>query len=164
MFNKFFAGSIAMLMTVSPVLAVELPGPLVSTEWLAEHQDDVLVVDVRNDDTSYIESGHILGAIPLDFRRARGLQTEDGIELDSMNLSAADFTALMQSVGLDTGEPIVLTHRGRGADDVGYAAYVYGCGAFGTASCHDLLQLGPCLGDLLVRAQGVARLPECHAV
>ncbi|SSC65178.1 sulfurtransferase [Ciceribacter selenitireducens] len=125
MINKFFAGSIAMLLTALPVLAVELPGPLVSTEWLAEHQDDVLVVDVRNDDTSYFESGHILGAIPLDFRKARGLQTEDGIELDSMNLSAADFTALMQSVGLDKGKPVVLTHRGRGADDVGYAAYVY---------------------------------------
>lgn len=125
MITRLFAGFMAVLLIGPPALAVELPGPLVSTEWLAEHQDEVLVIDVRNDDTSYFESGHIMGAVQLDFRKARGLQTEEGVELDSMNLSAADFTALMQSVGLDKGEPVVLTHRGRGADDVGYAAYVY---------------------------------------
>ncbi|WP_299362514.1 sulfurtransferase [uncultured Paracoccus sp.] len=109
----------------STAWAVDLPGPLVSTDWLAEHQEEVLVLDVRNDDASFLESGHIIGAIPLDFRKARGSEDEGGVTLDSMNLPPEEFSALMQSVGLDQDEPVVLTHRGRGPDDVGYAAYVY---------------------------------------
>lgn len=115
----------AFCLMASQAWAVDLPGPLVSTDWLAEHQEEVLVIDVRNDDTSFLESGHIIGAIPLDFRKARGSEVEGGVTLDSMNLPPEQFSALMQAVGLDQGETVVLTHRGRGPDDVGYAAYVY---------------------------------------
>ena len=115
----------ALCLMAGTAWAAELPGPLVSTEWLAEHQEEVLILDLRADDTSFLESGHIIGAIPLDFRKMRGTEDEGGVTLDSMNLPAEQFTALMQSVGLDQDEPVVLTHRGRGPDDVGYAAYVY---------------------------------------
>lgn len=115
----------AFCLMAGTALAVELPGPLVSTEWLAQNQDKVLIIDVRNDDTSFRESGHIIGAIPLDFRKARGTEVEAGVTLDSMNLPPDQFSALMQAAGLDKGEAVVLTHRGRSADDVGYAAYVY---------------------------------------
>jgi thiosulfate/3-mercaptopyruvate sulfurtransferase len=51
---------------------VELPGPLVSPEWLAEHQDErgLIVADVRwvRDGASRhaFEAGHIAGAVFLD--------------------------------------------------------------------------------------------------
>ena len=105
--------------------AVELPGPLVSTEWLAKNQEQVLIIDVRNDDASYKQGGHIIGAIPLDFRKARGKAIERGVELEDMNIPAAAFTALVRAAGISKDQPVVLTHRGRGPDDTGYAAYVY---------------------------------------
>lgn len=106
-------------------LAVELPGPLVSTEWLEKNQDNVLVVDVRNDPTSFVQGGHIIASAQLDFKKARGTQIERGVQLSDMNLPPDQFAALMRSVGLDNDEPVVLTHRGRSPDDAGYAAYVY---------------------------------------
>lgn len=35
-------------------LAIELPGPLVGTGWLAEHRGEVVVLDVREDATTYL--------------------------------------------------------------------------------------------------------------
>ncbi|WP_299362670.1 rhodanese-like domain-containing protein [uncultured Paracoccus sp.] len=58
------AGTFCLM--ASTAWAADLPGPLVSTDWLAEHQEEVLIIDVRNDDASFLESGHIIGAIPLD--------------------------------------------------------------------------------------------------
>jgi thiosulfate/3-mercaptopyruvate sulfurtransferase len=111
--------------TSTPVAAVDLPGPLVSTAWLAEHQDDVLILDVRNDPTSYVQGGHIIGAVQVDFKKARGTTTERGVELNDMSVPPEAFAALMRSVGLGNDKPVVLTHRGQSADDAGYAAYVY---------------------------------------
>lgn len=108
-----------------PAAAVDLPWPLVSTEWLAQHQDDVLVLDVRNDPTSYVKGGHIVGAVQVDFKKARGTTTERGVELNDMNLAPDVFAALMRSVGVDNDKPVVLAHRGQSADDAGYAAYLY---------------------------------------
>jgi thiosulfate/3-mercaptopyruvate sulfurtransferase len=125
MLRQFTAGLIGAMLTTTAALAVDLPGPLVSGEWLAQNQDEVLVVDVRSDPTSFVEGTHIIGAVQLDFKKARGTQTERGIQLSDMNVPADQFAALMRSVGLDNDEAVVLTHRGRSPDDAGYAAYVY---------------------------------------
>ncbi|MFG1281738.1 sulfurtransferase [Xanthobacter autotrophicus] len=126
---KMLSGVLALgllaVLLATPVAAIDLPGPLVSSEWLAAHQDEVLVLDVRNDDTSYKEGGHLIGAVPLDFRKARGTTTERGEEIPDMNLPPEAFSALMRSAGMSDDTAVVLTHRGRGPDDAGYAAYVY---------------------------------------
>ena len=118
-------GSLAIGAMASPARAIDLPGPLVSTEWLATHLEEVLVLDVRNDDTSYREGGHIIGAIRVDFRRARGTAMERGVQLVDMSIPPDAFAALMREAGLGGDRPVVLTHRGRSPDDAGYAAYVY---------------------------------------
>ncbi|MFG1352833.1 rhodanese-like domain-containing protein, partial [Xanthobacter autotrophicus] len=126
---KMLSGVLALgllaAVPATPAAALDLPGPLVSSEWLAAHQDEVLVLDVRNDDTSYKEGGHLIGAVPLDFRKARGTTTERGVDIADMNLPPEAFSALMRSAGVNDDTPLVLTHRGRGPDDAGYAAYVY---------------------------------------
>jgi thiosulfate/3-mercaptopyruvate sulfurtransferase len=125
MLPQVAAGLLGAVIATTAVDAVELPGPLVSSEWLVQNQDEILVIDVRNDPTSFVEGTHIIGAVQLDFKKARGTQTERGAEISDVNIPADQFASLMRSVGLDNDEPVVLTHRGRSPDDAGYAAYVY---------------------------------------
>lgn len=108
-----------------PARAIELPGPLVGTEWLAENREQVLVLDVRNDPDSYRDGGHIIGAVRVDFGQLRGKAMEEGVELEGMSIAADAFEKAMQAAGLDAGEPVVITHRSRGPDDAGYATYLY---------------------------------------
>lgn len=125
MLNRLFGGFVGAILATSTAFAIELPGPLVSTEWLAKNQDQVLILDVRNEPTSFVQGGHIIGSVQLDFKKARGTQIERGVQLNDMNIPPDAFAALMRSVGLDQDEAVVLTHRGRSPDDAGYAAYVY---------------------------------------
>lgn len=109
----------------SQAMALDVPGPLVSTEWLAKNQNDVRVLDVRNDSSSFKEGGHIVGAVRVDFQKLRGTAIEDGQSIEDMSVGADAFQTAMRAAGLSIDEPVVLTHRSRGTDDVGYAAYLY---------------------------------------
>lgn len=119
-----FAAAAAIGLHV-PAVAAELPGPLVSTAWLAANQDKVLILDVRNDPTSYKDGGHIIGAVRLDFKTLRHTVPERGVPIEDMSVSGSVFEAAMRAAGVKNGQPVVLTHRGRSPDDTGYAAYVY---------------------------------------
>ena len=44
----------AFIVSFANVSAASLPGPVVSTEWLAKHQKDVLILDIRHDVKSFI--------------------------------------------------------------------------------------------------------------
>lgn len=109
----------------SQAMALDVPGPLVSTEWLSKNQNDVRVLDVRNDPDSFKEGGHIIGAVRIDFKKLRGTFAEDGQTVDDMSVGADAFEAAMREAGVSAGQPVVLTHRSRSPDDVGYAAYLY---------------------------------------
>ena len=76
--------------------ALQVPGPLVETEWLAEHKDDVVILDVRSDEKSFSASpvfrkdkqtgkqvlmrvgGHIPGAHFVDYGGVRSEKKIDG--------------------------------------------------------------------------------------
>lgn len=121
-----FAASTALLATiVTDARALDLPSPLVSTQWLADNQDHVRVLDVRNDPDSFKEGGHILGAIRVDFKAMRGVAKEGDVQIDDMALRGDAFKTFMKQSGVSSGQPIIITHRSRGPDDVGYAAYLY---------------------------------------
>lgn len=106
-------------------MAIDVPGPLVSTEWLSKNQNDVRILDVRNDPTSFKEGGHVIGAVPVDFKKLRETAVEDGQSVADMSVGGDAFQVIMREAGVSTDQPIVLTHRSRGPDDVGYAAYLY---------------------------------------
>ncbi len=108
-----------------PAAAVELPGPLVSTAWLAEHIDAVLVLDVREDAESYEGSGHIVGAVELRFGDLRGPAPDGGLDVGEMSLTGEALAAPLRAAGLSAGMPVVLTHRGRSIEDTGYATYLF---------------------------------------
>lgn len=115
----------ALVMHSVAATALEVPSPLVTTEWLSANQDNVRVLDIRNDPESYKEGGHIIGAVRVDFKALRTTVSEDGVNIDDMSVRGSDFQALMQRSGVSADQPVVLTHRSRSPDDVGYAAYLY---------------------------------------
>ncbi|MBA2126071.1 hypothetical protein DLM45_07520 [Hyphomicrobium methylovorum] len=126
MTRSIFVGLASIFMTFPiSATALELPSPLVTTQWLAENQDSVRVIDVRNDPDSFKEGGHIIGAIRVDFKTLRATATEAGIAIEDIGVPADAFQKVMRDAGVSVDQPIVLTHRSRSPDDVGYAAYLY---------------------------------------
>ncbi len=125
------------------VSAEPLPGPVVSTSWLASHLDAVQLVDVRSNVASYtaqpeIESdaktgkktlsevgGHIAGARLLDAKRMRTERMIDGLKIKYMIPEKAEFEKLMQSLGVQQGKPIVLMSPATDVAEVNDALRMY---------------------------------------
>ena len=95
----------------------ELPGPLVSAGWLAEHLDDVIVADVRwniavgpqPDDHA---AGHIPGAVFVDLDADLSAPAGDGGRHPLP--SSEDFAAARSRLGFD-GRPVVAYDAANGA-------------------------------------------------
>ena len=51
--------------------ALQVPGPLVETGWLADHQGEVVILDVRTDASSYLGTAPVSGVKP-DIKRLAG--------------------------------------------------------------------------------------------
>jgi thiosulfate/3-mercaptopyruvate sulfurtransferase len=100
------------------------PGPVVDAAWLARHQDEVAVLDVRRDLEGFAE-GHIPGAVPVGWDAVRTSRTIDGVPLDKVRLGPARFQELMRAAGLDAGEPVVVTSPGQAAGQITTQARLY---------------------------------------
>ena len=104
--------------------AKTLANPLVNTEWLQQNRDKVKVLDARGDAKTY-ELAHIGKAVLVPFNLMRANASEDGVPLQDMHLSPQAFEALMQSVGINNGDAVVITHPAAGPSDLAIAAYLY---------------------------------------
>jgi len=115
-------------MLVSAVAAAPLaalPGPLVDSAWLAAHQKQVVILDVRTSSTDYIARGHIEGAVFLPWSAIRAGAGINGIELVGMLPSPAQFGALMRKAGVNRDSAVVIVNGGRSAGQVTYATRLY---------------------------------------
>ncbi len=126
-----------------PAFAVDLPGPVVDTAWLAQHRHEVQIVDVRSDTDSYtaqpkIETekktgkkvvaavgGHIPESMLVDFGTIRTEQTVNGIKVKYMLPSKEQFERLVQAAGIQSGKPIVLVSVGKDVTEVDEALRMY---------------------------------------
>ncbi|CAN7753031.1 rhodanese-like domain-containing protein [Cupriavidus necator] len=131
------------LTVTGSALALELPGPVVNADWLAEHSRDVQIVDVRSDTKSFAAQpvleadakagkkimvavgGHIPGALLVDFQAIRTDRKIGNVVVKFMNPEKADFERLMQAAGVMANKPIVLVAVGENASDVDQAARLY---------------------------------------
>ncbi|MGH8911065.1 MAG: sulfurtransferase [Acidimicrobiia bacterium] len=78
------------------------PGTLVSTDWLAEHLGDPSLVVVESDeDVLLYETGHIPGAVKIDWQQ----DLNDPLVRDYLDADA--FAALMSSKGIDPDTTVV---------------------------------------------------------
>lgn len=79
------------------------PGVLVSTDWVAEHQQDANVRIIEsNEDPLLYSAGHIAGAVQVDWTR----DLNDQLRRDYLN--KAGFEALMSRIGVTRDTTIVL--------------------------------------------------------
>ncbi len=121
--------------------AVELPGPVVSPQWLAQHRSEVNIVDVRGDTATFTQAptfttedgvkslatagGHIPGALLLDFGKTRVPRMIDNREIKWMLPDQQAFQSLMRGIGVKAGRPTVIVPEGGTGSELDMAARVY---------------------------------------
>ncbi len=108
-----------------PALAVDLPGPLVTVDWLELNQDEVVVLDVRKKTAAYEKEGHIPGAILVNWKQVRADLSEGGVVYEKMLLDETKFEQLMRSHGVDQDSVVVIAHGGKNAAHLSFGARLY---------------------------------------
>ena len=124
-------------------LALDVPGPLVDSDWLEQHLHQVTVLDVREDIESFtrkavlvrkrftgdlrlrIPGAHIPGAVLVDFLNIRTSIDIDGRNVRRMIPDKTEFEQLMQSWGVNREDAIVIVSLGSSNSDVTMATRLY---------------------------------------
>ncbi len=136
------------LFGAAPGHALQVPGPLVDTEWLANNLDKVVVLDVRRDANSFIRkaggggevggvqacgakgaapavSGHIPGAALIEWKDLAVKQKEGDKEIYDQVPDKAAFEKLMQQSGVNADSAVVVVNPGDGAPAVADGTRLY---------------------------------------
>lgn len=133
--------SLSLLLS-APLAAVDLPGPVVSPQWLDQNREAVVVLDVRNGLDAFTEApqyetaedgskkltyvgGHLGGARPVDFNSLRVSITVDGKKIDKMLPARDQVQALVRSWGVNQGDVLVITSPGESYEENDMAARLY---------------------------------------
>ena len=135
--------TVALLSWAVTAQAVALPGPLVTTDWLAQHSEQVAILDVRADPESFNRpprfhvdpqtgdayllevGGHIPGAVLVDFGSLRSRRMVDGRPVDKLIPDQDTFARLMRSYGVDQDSAVVIVTRGESSDDLTLGTRLY---------------------------------------
>ncbi len=133
--------AIALALFGATAVAVELPGAVVSAQWLAQHQGEVNIVDVRGAPATFIQTptfttengkkslatagGHIPGALLLDFSKTRVPRMVDNREIKWLLPDQQAFQSLMRGIGVRAGRPTVIVPEGATGEELDMAARVY---------------------------------------
>lgn len=131
------------------VFAVQVPGPLVDAGWLANHNKEVVILDVREDLKSFTEkpkkaggiagmqgcgakkgsgikvAGHIPGANLVNWKEVRVKRNVNGVDLISLVPTKEEMEAFMQKYGVNAGDTVVVTSKGAESKDVTFATRLY---------------------------------------
>jgi thiosulfate/3-mercaptopyruvate sulfurtransferase len=113
----------AFLLQAQPSAAVEpLPGPLVSTAWLADNlgDDEVLVVDIRP--AAAFGAAHIPGSLQSDYP-GRWRTERDGVPW--VVPAMADLEAYLSSIGVGAETSVVVVPAGTDSTELGGATWIY---------------------------------------
>jgi thiosulfate/3-mercaptopyruvate sulfurtransferase len=128
------AAALALTTAATASFALELPGPLVQTDWLAKNLQDknIVVLDMRADTKSFTAkaagapnipgmnpcgakkskaetAGHIPRARLWDWKTVRAKRMIDGMELDGMVPARDKFEAMMREHGVNNDSVVVIT-------------------------------------------------------
>lgn len=142
--KRFSAAGLLLALAAAPLAqAIELPGPLVTADWLAQHAAEVTVLDVRDDLDSFTKApefdtdkktgkktlsefgGHVPGALLVDFAKLRSDRSIDGRTVKAMLPERAAFEAVIRAAGVAQDKPIVIVSPGQSAEDLDEAARTY---------------------------------------
>lgn len=132
-----------LMVLASAAGAAKLPGPLVETEWLAGHRDQVTILDVRADPRGFVIApqyvkdkktgkerlarigGHIPGARLIDYKKIRTERQIGGRKVTRMIPPREQFQKVMQEAGVDGDRPLVIVSQGTGSGDMTMATRLY---------------------------------------
>ena len=135
--------AVAFVLWATGVRAVQVPAPLVDTEWLATNLSDIVLLDLRKDTLSFTQPpppavltgkqkkmplkvrGHIPGARLVDFKDIRTKREIDGAQVDKMVPVRGDFEEVMQSAGVNRDDPLVIATKGEGTLDLTMGTRLY---------------------------------------
>ena len=127
----------------STALAVNLPGPLVETDWLAKNMKKVTILDVRKDVKSFTTKpvfkkdkktkkiklvrvgGHIPGAALVNYKKLRGKIKVGENVVTKMIIGKDAFSKLMQDTGVNKDSVIVIVSKGENDGDMTGATRLY---------------------------------------
>jgi thiosulfate/3-mercaptopyruvate sulfurtransferase len=108
--------------------ALDVPGPLVTPQWLKAHLNEVTVVTIGENPGKMFTSppqlgkndavikvgGHVPGSLLVDFGDIRQTRVEHGVKLKALMPTAEFFTAAMDKAGVNSGKPIIIVPEGEG--------------------------------------------------
>ena len=135
--------TLTMLSWGSLIYAVQVPAPLITTDWLAEHQADVVILDVRKNTKSFTAEpefrqdkktgkrklvtvgGHIPGAALVNYKQVRAKRKINGKDVTRVLPARAEFEKLVQQSGVNRDSTIVIVSRGHDNDDLTMATRLY---------------------------------------
>jgi len=112
------------LLLSAPLQAGFFPSPLIDAEWLSEHKDEVLLLDVRKKE-AFDSDGRIEGARLVDVGTVRVNRVVDGKELTRMRPTPEQFQDYLRRLGIDNDSKVVITHRGKTPGQLAGAARLY---------------------------------------
>lgn len=101
------------------------PGPLVDAAWLAAHQGEVTILDVRRSEEDFVAGSNVAGAVCVPWGAVRVNRSVDGGTLVGMLPDSPDFEALMRRSGVSDDTPLVIVNGGRNAAQVTFATRLY---------------------------------------
>ena len=134
---------IALLTINTFAIAASLPGPLADTGWLKTNLGKTTILDVRKDTKSFTAkpvfrknkktgklklvkvAGHIPGASLVNYKKLRTKQIINEREISKMLLNKGAFEKLMQSVGVNKGDTIIIVSKGESNGDMTGATRLY---------------------------------------
>lgn len=126
---RVFSALGAILATGLFAGAAAASGPLVDTDWLAEHKDreDVVVLDIRNaidgGDYETFTQGHIPGAVYSNYLEDGWRIERDGVP--GVMPDIADLETLIGGLGIGNDTHVVVQPAGVSSTDFGSATRVY---------------------------------------
>ena len=129
MFARLFVSLAATVGLAISTASAQLPGPLVSVDWLAENldNDDLVVVDIRSgidgSTRETFEAGQIPGSVYSSYTEAGWRQSREGVV--GMLPEVESLEQLIGALGIDNGTDVVIVPAGVGSTDFGSAARIY---------------------------------------
>jgi thiosulfate/3-mercaptopyruvate sulfurtransferase len=123
--------------------ALDVPGPLVDTDWLEKNIQQVKILDIRENLESFTESAvlvrkrftgdlrirrpgaHIPGAVLVDFLNIRTSRDIDDRRVRYMLPEVSEFEELMKSWGVNDDEAIIIIYPGMSNSDATMATRLY---------------------------------------
>ncbi len=113
-----------LLILSIPVQAAFFPAPLIDADWLIDHRDEVVLLDVRKKE-AFGKDGHIEGARLVDVGTVRVNRVIDGKELTRMRPTPEQFQDYLRRLGIDNDSRVVITQRGKTPGQLAGAARLY---------------------------------------